>query len=181
MKNRRQQSDGPEPVLPITPMLDMAFQLLAFFILIYRPSDLEGQMQLALPSQNAAAAHRKEQVDPSAASDPNATLEVPSDVTVIVKTQNDGVNNGLISALTVQDRAGPSEIRPATPEQSPIDALMKHLQRIKETVDNKTALKLQADSRLKWGSVVQVMDACRKAGFENISFVPPPDSVLNAQ
>jgi biopolymer transport protein ExbD len=181
MKTRRRAADGPEPTLPITPMLDMAFQLLAFFILTYRPSDLEGQMQLALPSHEAKAAHQKENVDPAVANDKDPTLEIPTDLTVIVKTQNDGVNNGVISALTVEDRSGPATIRPASADQTPTEALTKYLQRVKETVDNKTAIKLQADSRLKWESVVQVMDACRKAGFENISFMPPPDYLLSSQ
>jgi biopolymer transport protein ExbD len=162
-------------------MLDMAFQLLAFFILIYRPSDLEGQMQLALPSMDAKAAPTKEKVDPKAAPQKESELDVPSDLTVIVKAQNDGVHNGDISELTVEDRAGPTTIRPATAEQTVTQALTKHLQRVRETVENKTAIKLQGDSKLKWDNVVQVMDACRKAGFENVSFVQPPDYLLSAQ
>ena len=42
------EDTGPE--LPITPMLDMAFQLLTFFIMTYRPSALEGHMDLTLPA-----------------------------------------------------------------------------------------------------------------------------------
>ena len=42
-------------------------------------------------------------------------------------------------------------------------------------------VRLQADSRLKWENVVAVMDACRKAGFDNVSFAPPPDLMLGAQ
>lgn len=39
-----------EPDLPITPMLDMAFQLLAFFILTFKSSPTEGQILLGLPT-----------------------------------------------------------------------------------------------------------------------------------
>jgi biopolymer transport protein ExbD len=180
MKRRRNADPGPEPTLPVTPMLDMAFQLLAFFIIIYRPSDLEGQMQLALPSKATPAAHKPQDVDPNAAHD-NDPLEIPADLTVVVKTQNDGVNNGTISTLTVEARSGPATIRPAGPEQTLTEALTRYLHKIKETLEHQTSIKLQADSRLKWDSVVQVMDACRKAGFEDISFVPPPDYQQSSQ
>jgi biopolymer transport protein ExbD len=49
-----QKSEGPE--IPITPMLDMAFQLLTFFVLTYRPAPSEGQIIMnLLPAQPATA------------------------------------------------------------------------------------------------------------------------------
>jgi biopolymer transport protein ExbD len=162
-------------------MLDMAFQLLAFFILTYHPSDLEGQMQMALPSQESKAAPSKDNVNPKDAPEKEQSLDIPADLTVVVKSQNEGILSGEISALTVTTRAGAKPILPSTPEQSVTDALTRYLLHEKEAVDNKTAIKLQGDSKLKWDSVVQVMDACRKAGFDNISFVQPPDYQMSAQ
>src|SRR5204863_9650206 len=68
---RRLKRDAPlDIVLPITPMLDMSFQLLAFFILTFRPSNaLEGQMDMALPRAGTAKAAAPERVDPFASSD----------------------------------------------------------------------------------------------------------------
>lgn len=181
MSRRRGGEEGPEPNIPVTPMLDMAFQLLAFFVMTYHPSDLEGQMQLALPSNSAAAAHQQSAVDPQTKNDKDPVLEIPADLTVVVKTQNDGVNNGSISALSVVERSGETTIRPSGPDQTVTEALTRYLNKVKDSVDNKSAIKLQADSRLKWDNVVQVMDACRKAGFENVSFAPPPDYLLSSQ
>jgi biopolymer transport protein ExbD len=168
MSHWRHKSDAaPEVSLPITPMLDMAFQLLAFFIFTYHPSGLEGQMDLNLPSEKAAAAKEKEQVDPLAAPDKAQDLVPPSDLTVNVRTQLDGVNNGDISALTLEQPSG----------QKPIDnlkALEAELTEARKTAPN-DAIKIQGDGKLKWREVVKVMDVCRKAGFNNISFVPPPD------
>src|SRR3954471_9491417 len=48
---KRQASDYVEPDLPITPMLDMSFQLLAFFIMTFQPTKTEGQIAVALPAQ----------------------------------------------------------------------------------------------------------------------------------
>ena len=45
-----------EPEVPITPMLDMAFQLLTFFVLTYSPMPAEGQFVMnLLPAQPATA------------------------------------------------------------------------------------------------------------------------------
>lgn len=46
---------SPEDVpFPVTPMLDMAFQLLAFFILTFSPPSLETRIDLYLPAAPAA-------------------------------------------------------------------------------------------------------------------------------
>ena len=173
MTIRRKTDAGPEPNLPITPMLDMAFQLLAFFVMTYHPSDLEGQMDLSLPSEAITRAEKKEDIDPNAKPDPKP-LELPANLTVLVRTQQDGSNNGQISALTLQDEAGPQ----------PVDNLAKlkdELKKRQETVENKENIKIQADGKLKWESVIQVMDVCQQAGFKNISFVPPPDFGVSGQ
>src|SRR6516165_10527064 len=43
---KRQQIEGPQ--VPIAPMLDMAFQLLTFFVLTYHPAPQEGQFVMSL-------------------------------------------------------------------------------------------------------------------------------------
>ena len=48
-KKKRQQADV---ALNLAAMLDMAFQLLAFFILTFRPAPMEGQIKLMLPPPN---------------------------------------------------------------------------------------------------------------------------------
>ena len=47
--------------IPITPMLDMAFQLLTFFILTYRPAPSEGQFSMNLLPPSAVTEITKEQ------------------------------------------------------------------------------------------------------------------------
>jgi biopolymer transport protein ExbD len=57
-----------------------------------------------------------------------------------------------------------------------LDDLRKHLERIGENVDNKKSVLIKADAKLKWGRIVQVMDACRKAGFTDIGFAELPET-----
>ena len=174
MSARRNKSEAaPEVNLPITPMLDMAFQLLTFFIFTYHPSGLEGQMDLNLPSEKTAAAKDKEQMRPDTAPDKAQDLVPPSDLTVNVRTQQDGATKGEMSALTLEQASG----------QKPVDnlkALEAELSEARKTTPN-DAIKIQGDGKLKWSEVVKVMDVCRKAGFNNISFVPPADFGLTGQ
>jgi biopolymer transport protein ExbD len=174
MGRRKQEGSGIEPTLPITPMLDMAFQLLFFFVVTYNPSDLEGQMELSLPSEQVARAKNEKDVDPSKGPDKNQALELPADVTVIVNTAHDGINDGKINALHIEERSG--QIHPNNLEQ-----LKAELLKIRERAENKEGIKIQGDGKLKWDEVVKVMDVCRAAGFPNISFVPPPDFRLGVQ
>jgi biopolymer transport protein ExbD len=155
----------------ITPMLDMCFQLLFFFMLYYHPSSLEGQMSMALPLDKQEAAAQKQE-DVNKGSDPEADT-LPADLTVNLKTQNDGYNNGVISQITVTSRDGPREI-------PNLDALKDYLGSVKDTLTNKEDIKIQADSRLSWGAVVRVMDVCTRAGFRP-GFAAPPDRGLGQQ
>jgi biopolymer transport protein ExbD len=176
MRTRRAKGDpGPGVSLPITPMLDMAFQLLTFAIVNFHPSAFEGQMDLNLPSEADKAARAQQEADPRAAADKDDTIDLPSDLTVIVRTQQDGVHNGIISALTVQETSGPKPI------EGGLDELLSYLLEAQKRVSNKDAIKIQGDGHLKWNAIVQVMDVCRRAGFKSISFVPPPDFRLSAQ
>ena len=43
-------------------------------------------------------------------------------------------------------------------------------------LNNKEKVSIQADAGLRWSYVVEVMDACKKAGFTNIGFAPPADA-----
>ncbi len=48
-KRAKKHRSSEEVQLNLAAMLDMAFQLLAFFILTFRPSPVEGQLLLNLP------------------------------------------------------------------------------------------------------------------------------------
>ena len=56
VSERKKIQKSEEPQIPITPMLDMAFQLLTFFVLTYKPAPSEGQIIMnLLPAQPATA------------------------------------------------------------------------------------------------------------------------------
>jgi biopolymer transport protein ExbD len=155
-------------VLPITPMLDMTFQLLFFFIVNFNPADLEGQIDMALPSE-AKQAHNQKDVKPDQQPDKEA-LDFPADLTVEVRTQFDERSQGGISALFVRDLSGKAE------NVNGLEGLKAYLTQKRTTVTNKESIKIRADAKLRIRYLMQVMDVCRNADFPNVSFVPPDEA-----
>jgi biopolymer transport protein ExbD len=158
--------------MPITPMLDMTFQLLFFFILNYHPPMNEGEINYNLPPPDATQGPVAEKPDPTAAEQDD--LELKSQVTVLVRTQHDGINDGIISEIRVQE--GTSGDTPIPAPNGQLDELVTYLKKIRPGLVNQEDLFIQGDSRLKWAGMVSVMDACRKAGFSNVGFKAPGDT-----
>jgi len=71
----RQKPDHVEPDLPITPMLDMSFQLLAFFIMTFQPTKTEGMIAVAMPKQLGGA-----EVNPTVTDSGDKPLEFTAQV-----------------------------------------------------------------------------------------------------
>lgn len=175
MLSRRKGKEPPtEVTLPITPMLDMSFQLLFFFISTFKlPTGMEGSMDLNLPSEATKAAEKLENVNPTASSSPDAPVDLQAEITISVQTQAQGADADGISNITIEQTAGKTPVPP--PYGRDLPELTDKLAEIHKTADAKQSVKIQGDAGLKWRGVVKVMDACRKAGFDNISFAQPPD------
>jgi biopolymer transport protein ExbD len=172
----RQKGKEPpsEVTLPITPMLDMSFQLLFFFISTFKlPTGMEGSMDLNLPSEATKAASKIEDVDPKATSSTDTPVDLQAEITISVQTQAQGADADGISNITVEETAGKTPVPP--PYSKDLHELTDKLAEIHQSADPKQSVKIQGDAGLKWRGVIKVMDACRKAGFDNISFAQPPD------
>ena len=169
-RNRTKPGNPSKVVLPITPMLDMTFQLLFFFIVNFKatPTLQEGQLEMALPSQQATS-NRDNQVQRP---DPHdVEVQFPAELTVKVRTQLVEGSAGFISALSVQHNE----------REDQVDGLLKGLKAFLEAKRETLAegkrdnIKVQGDGKLKVREMMKVMDVCRQAGFTNVSMVPPED------
>src|SRR5438445_8690400 len=89
----------------ITPFLDMAFQLLAFFIFTYHPSQLEGQMELSLPSKSDAAAKTPQNVAPESQSH-NVDIDIPADITTQETAQKNTRMSSSHTSISYADNCG---------------------------------------------------------------------------
>lgn len=171
---RPRGQDKGEVGLPITAMLDMTFQILAFFVITFKPPvGIEGQMALSLPKEEKKASHTKD-FDPLDQPDKDKPIDEEAP-TVFVRAQ--GGENPTISAITIRKVSGDVAVEPRSEKQ---DALFAELTRLLKEERSKqpklTNIKLQGDGRLRWSDVIEVMDVCKNAGFPDVSFLPPPQS-----
>lgn len=152
-------TDFVEPDLPITPMLDMSFQLLAFFIMTFNPAPTEGQIALALP---------KDEGGPSAAI-PSAIDTSDKPVQFIVTVS--AADNGTIEKMSLRVADSPvaaKELSSVPAYRDELKALFAGLEKEKKT----GKLTLEIADKLLQEYVVQLLDQGIRAGFTDISPVP---------
>ena len=97
-----------EVELNLASMLDMAFQLLAFFILTFHPSPIEGQLSLHLPPAVPLTNVASDKPDTAQAADAGASTAKTLDISVFANGQGDvsRVHMGLKVAFQRPGRRG---------------------------------------------------------------------------
>jgi hypothetical protein len=109
-KKKKEEETGVNLGIIITPMLDMAFQVLAFFIMTYHPSALEGYFDIKmLPPEKVAAKGDKDTSKDPGITDPPELTDV---LTVYVKSVGRGQSEG------TRSEGDPSRIELKRPEDS---------------------------------------------------------------
>jgi biopolymer transport protein ExbD len=151
-------SNSIDPDLPITPMLDMSFQLLAFFIMTFQPTPIERQIPLALSAEGSGATTSGISLDE----------EKPSLVTVRVTANADGAIAGI--TLVEEGSAGLPKDLGANVEKyrDELKAIHAKLEGGKKTAK----ITLKVDKQLRQAFVVQLIDVGILVGFKDISPVP---------
>jgi biopolymer transport protein ExbD len=144
LRKRRKVRRAEEPTVQIAPMLDMAFQLLTFFILTYHPMPSEGQFLMnLLPPQPATA------MNADAPSDAAASDKLPASLRTL-PTVLKGGPGGLLAEITVGDQTIPTDQAALEKE------LDKYLQDPNLPFDQ-TLLKV--DPNLKYSELMKVINA----------------------
>lgn len=151
-RKRKRPTDATRPDLPITPMLDMSFQLLAFFVLTYRPTPMEAQMALALPPAEAG---------PVAVAPPPAELQLPDDEDLTIQVY-DGPGGG-VDHIVVARVTGDVTLR----DTSALFTFLKETVTRRPGKPPKVTLEIAPD--LNYQFVVKMIDEARRAGIQSIS------------
>lgn len=166
-KRKRASTDFVEPDLPITPMLDMSFQLLAFFIMTFKPAPTEGQIMLTLPKEEGGGAGI-----PS----PTVTDAPLHYIVRVIATDDGDVGQMTLSqegsaATDAKDLKSGLYKRPDGSDMSMIEVYQKELiDRAAQKQPMKLTLELHP--RLSQDNVVRLVDTGIGAGFTDISPVP---------
>jgi biopolymer transport protein ExbD len=169
----------------ITPMLDMAFQLLAFFVMTYHPHALEGQIDgKLLPPKAATAGPSVPKTDevPIAPDDDDSKFNP----TVLIKAVPQGKIEGN------RKEGEPTRLLLKHPETGDtpdviadtdvdfnvgLKRLREELDKIQKSPSAGKGISIEADPDLQQQYVIAVYDVCKAAGYRNIGFVPPPLNV----
>lgn len=148
-KHKRKPTAPTEPDLPITPMLDMSFQLMSFFLLTFKVMPTEAQLALALP---------KEEGGQSTAL-PSISEE---DEELIIQVYS--ADNGNVADITVAPKTGSFSLGKDT------GALFKYLKEKAQASGGKPPkLKFEIADRLNYQYVIKLLDEGRRAGYDRIS------------
>jgi biopolymer transport protein ExbD len=182
MGMRTHKNDAPGGVnlgLIVTPMLDMSFQILSFFIMTYNPSALEGHIpgSLAPPLEISQKAKENKITDEVPMSVEDIMAEVQDALTVIVKTG--GADPGKPGKIAIQRKTSPApeqvEDASVTSWKQTRTALATTLKQLNQEAGvEKANIKIAADADLQQQYVMEVYDICKQSGFPKIHFVPPP-------
>ncbi len=149
---------GPEEVqIQVTPMLDMAFQLLTFFILTYHPMPVEGQFAMSLlpaaPAMDMNAA-------PPAEAPPAGPVDLPAPVrtlTTMLRAEDDGtlarIQIGENEAMTTLDALRIQVKAIFGSNEQPFEQVL-----------------IEVDPRLKYADLMKVIDVFASENVTKISF-----------
>jgi biopolymer transport protein ExbD len=155
----RHRPGMPEEVMfPVTPMLDMAFQLLAFFVLTFQAPSAETHLDLDLPATPAAlpATARGQSRQPPVT---KADSDLENDLWVRVEADD----LGDVKALRLGEAALPD-----------IPALGDRLKRYAGVLEGRPLrVRLVADDSLRYEEAARVMAACSAAGVASLRLTSP--------
>ena len=167
-RTKRTHSDSVE--LNLAAMLDMAFQLLTFFILTFKPAPIEGQISLRMPPPLPPAATPEGR---TAGSETTSVDVLAGLTTLVVSVTAD--KHGEIGSLAI-GRDGSSFT------VSTIARLSEHLKTSLSGTDSPVRqLLIQAGSSVNYDALMSVVDICSRQRLSSgekltrLSFVEVPD------
>ena len=158
-RSRRFRPGLPEEVsFPVAPMLDMAFQLLAFFILTFKTPSAETHLDLYLPATPVALpAAAGGQAHPTPARNVDTDLEND----LLVRAEADDL--GELKALRLGEAALPD-----------LATLGQRLGRYSQLLEGRPLrVRLVADDGLRYEPVARIIATCSAAGVAAIRLTPP--------
>jgi biopolymer transport protein ExbD len=158
-RSRRYRPGPPEEVaFPVTPMLDMAFQLLAFFIITFKPPSAETHLDLDLPATPVALpAATQGNAQPTPARNVDTDLEND----LLIRAEADDL--GDLKALKLGEARLPD-----------LATLGKRLRLYNQLLEGKPLrVRLVADDSLRYEPAARIIATCSAAGVAAIRLTPP--------
>ncbi|MCE9525854.1 MAG: biopolymer transporter ExbD [Planctomycetales bacterium] len=169
---RKKNRPHPEVELNLTAMLDMAFQLLAFFILTFQPAPVEGELAMRLPAPNEVLTKAEAKAD----NNPGGAADMVESKSLEISLQSG--DGGEVSSMQLGQ--GGISLKGAGPGAlGKLDAWLKDSLGAKGTPYDQVVLKVAP--KLKYDELMRVMDVCLRQKMsdgkrlEKIGFVQLTD------
>lgn len=156
-RRRPAAADPVDSTLPVLPLLDMTFQLLAFFVFTFRVSPTEGQLALAMPRVEGNG---------------NAPVVGPlADTPAVFVVHAEATAAGAIDTITLADREAP-QVKPLDLGADLVALRAELARRHAALRDRPARLLVEMGDGLRQEHAVALLDAGVRAGFADIAPVP---------
>lgn len=145
----------PEDVaFPVTPFLDMAFQLLAFFILTFRSPSRESRIDLYLPTA------------------PSTLPNAPRGRVLAPRPDDSDLENDLQIRATADDRGGLSSLRLGETAVRDAGDLQERVRQYARLMSGKgLRVSFIAPDALRYEEAARIVGACEAAGVTSIRLI----------
>jgi biopolymer transport protein ExbD len=151
-RHKKKKKPDEELKLNVTAMLDMAFQLLAFFVLTFKPSPVEGQIDLRLPPATPTTIVKDVQAAGNDAKNTNP-LQGLNTLNLAVFAREDG---GIKHVEVFETKA--TDLRT-------VEAIVHA--KLGEKGSAIDQVIISVDSRLLYENLMKVVDICTRAKMAN--------------
>ena len=149
-RRRRKKAGQGEVELNLAAMLDMAFQLLTFFILTFRPSAVEGQVSLRLPPPEAVSNVRGQKAG-SDVENKNPLQGLNTLTITVLGTANGSIQSMAVDGASVHGLEGlRSRLHVAFGPESAFEQVI-----------------VQVGSELRYDELMRVVDVCTEQKLPN--------------
>jgi biopolymer transport protein ExbD len=149
-KRKRKARPQENVELNMAAMLDMAFQLLAFFILTFKPSDVESQIRMRMPPEKSVTQGASANPNPNPPPDVEDSFSLP--IAININATADGDIARVVVASREIQRGGEFPI----PDQ--VNAQLASM--LKEPSFD--SIQIFADESLQYQYLMQIVDVCAK-------------------
>jgi biopolymer transport protein ExbD len=170
-RHRRKRPQSEEVRLNLAAMLDMAFQLLAFFILTFRPNPVEGQIALNLPP----AERESIRDDGPRPEKPGPEFEAGAKtLTIVIPASKDGQ----VASVSV----GLAKLFDGPLDRDRLQQLNRRLKGVFSVQDAFDQVVLRVGTNLNYGELMKIVEVCTKQKMSDgkpvskISFVELPEN-----
>ena len=153
----------------MTPMIDVTFLLLIFFIVTLKFKVLEGRLDAALPKDRGSSTAKEEEIEKI---DIQLYVADPGDLDFEIDDKNKVTNLKVFSGRKIRIEVGTQKwyyepFDPNRDTQNPLPELATFL----KTFDkDETPVSICARKGIVYGDVVVILDVIVRAKFEQVSF-----------